>query len=116
MSVLTDIDNLVTATSFVGYASTGARVPYVVSRPLLFGDDLDRALSGDAFAWDTQYSLYCAAASVEASYNLALEVMRDLDGQPLAGTTLATYMGYVGAPVEGHYESQVTVQLTQGGI
>ena len=117
MSILTDITALVAAApAHVGYAPTGAKLPYVVSRPLLFDDALERALSGDPVAWDTQYSLYCCGASVEACFNLAVMVMQELDGKPLAGTTLSTSMGYVGAQVEGHYESQVTVQLNQGGI
>lgn len=117
MSIFNDITNMVTAApAHEGYAPTGAKVPYVVSRPLLFQDELDRALSGDPVAWDTQYSLYCAGGSVEASFNLAVLVMQELDGQYVAGTTLKTSMGYIGAQVEGHYESQVTVQLNQGGI
>lgn len=117
MSILNDIDALiVNHPSHIGYAPTGARVPFVVTRPLLYGDALDRAISGDSLGWDTQFSLYCAAGSVEASFNLAIEVMQTLDGARVAGTTLATSMGYTGAQVEGHYESQVTVQLNQGGI
>lgn len=117
MSILNDIDALITAyPSHIGYAPTGAQVPYVVTRPLLYGDALDRAISGDSLGWDTQFSLYCAGASVEACFNLALEVMQTLDGARVGGTTLATSMGYIGAQVEGHYESQVTVQLNQGSI
>lgn len=117
MSTLSEVDALVTAApSYIGYAATGAQLPYVVTRPLLMDDgfDLERALDGSAIGWDTQISLYCCGASVEASYNLALMVMGDLDGKRVAGTTLATSMGYVGAPVEGHYETQVTAQLIQG--
>ena len=117
MSIFTDITDMVQAApAHKGYAPTGARVPYVVSRPLLIDDALDRALSGDPIALDTQFSLYCCGASVAASYNLAVAVMKELDARPLAGTTLKTSMGYIGVQVEGHYESQVTVQLNQGGI
>lgn len=117
MSILNDIDALVTAApSHIGYAPTGAKAPYVVTRPLLIGDALDRALSGDSMGWDTQVSLYCVGASVEASFNLAVLVMRDLDAKPVGGTTLSTSMGYIGAQVEGQYETQVTVQLNQGSI
>lgn len=116
MSIYSEITALVTsAPSHEGYAPTGAQVPYVVSRPLLI-DDLARALDGSAIDWDFQFSLYCAGGSVEASYNLAVMVMDDLDGKRVGGTTLSTSMGYIGAQVEGHYESQVTVQLNQGGI
>lgn len=117
MSILHDIDALVTtAPSHIGYAPTGAKAPFVVTRPLLYGDALERAISGDSLGWDVQFSLYCAGASVEASYNLAVEVMQSLDAQPVGGTTLSTSMGYIGAVVEGHYETQVTVQLNQGSI
>lgn len=116
MSIFTEINDLVaSAPSHIGYAPTGAVVPYVVSRPLLT-DDVELALNGDALGWDFQFSLYCCAAGVEASYNLALMVMNDLQGKWVGGTTLTTSMGYVGAQVEGHYESQVTVQLNQGSI
>lgn len=116
MSIFNDIDALVvSAPSYLGYAPTGAELPYVVSRPLLT-DDLELALNGDALGWDFQFSLYCCAAGVEASFNLAVMVMRDLQGKRVGGTTLTTSMGYVGAQVEGHYESQVTVQLNQGSI
>ncbi|QWY84459.1 tail terminator [Microbacterium phage CaptainRex] len=116
MSIWDDIHALVTGPKFKGYPATGARAPFVVSRPLLTQDEVDRALSGDPLAWDVQFSLYCAGASVEASYNVALGAMRDLDGKPVGGTTLSTSLGYIGAQVEGHYETQVTVKLNQGGI
>lgn len=118
MSAYTDIIELVAATdlqSFDGYAPTGAQVPFVVTRPLLI-DGLDVAVSGDAVGWDTQFALYCAGASVQASYNLALAVIGTLQGARVGGTTLSASMGYNGAIVEGHYESQVTVQLNQGGL
>lgn len=116
MSIFSDINDLVTvAPAHLGYAPTGAKVPYVVSRPLLI-DDLELALAGDALGWDHQYSLYCAGGSVEAAHNLAVEVIRELHGKRVGGTTLSASMGYNGAQVEGHYESQVTIQLNQGGI
>lgn len=116
MSIFTDINALVQAApAHLGYAPTGAKLPYVVSRPLLI-DDLELAINGEAIDWDLQYSLYCCGASVEASHNLALMVMRELHGKRVGNTTLSTSMGYDGAQVEGHYESQVTVQLNQGGI
>lgn len=116
MSIYEDINALITvARAHLGYAPTGAKLPYVVSRPLLI-DDLTLALDGSAIDWDLQYSLYCCGASVAASHNLALMVIQELHGQRVGGTTLSTSMGYDGAQVEGHYESQVTVQLNQGGI
>ena len=116
MSIFDDINALVlTAPAHTGYAPSQAQAPYVVSRPLLI-DDLTVALDGSAIDWDFQFSLYCVGASVEVSYNLALGVMGDLQGKRVGDTTLSTSMGYIGAQVEGLYESQVTVQLNQGGI
>ncbi len=116
MSILNDIDDLVTQVpSHVGYAPTGAALPYVVLRPLIV-EDPEVAMAGNAIDWGVQFSLYCCAASVEASFNLALSVIGTLQGQRVGGTTLSASMGYNGAPVEGHYESQVTVQLNQGDI
>jgi hypothetical protein len=118
MSTLSDINTLVEAaglTIHTGYAPTGAIPPYSVHRPLFVGGDVI-ALTGEVIDWDHQTTIYCCAASVEASYNLALAVMRALQGARVSGTTLSTSMGYSGAQVEGHYESQVTVQLNQGGI
>lgn len=100
---------------FNGYATTGAKVPYVVNRPLLI-DHEELALDGNPVGWDFQFSLYCAGGSVEASYNLALLVIDRLQGQRVGDSTLDCSMGYIGAQVEGHYESQVTVQINQGGI
>lgn len=115
MSILNDVTALVTgADAVVGNAGTSQQVPYVVTRPLVI--DPDPSLEGTALSWDVQFSLYCCAASVEASFNLALSVIRDLDGAWVGGTALSASMGYIGAAVEGHYESQVTVQLNQGSI
>lgn len=116
MSILEEIEALVTqAPIHTGYAPTGAQLPYVVHRPLLV-DDQTVAVSGDAIDWDFQSSLYCAGASVEACFNLALAVSGTLQGARVGNTTLSVSIGYVGAEVEGHYESQITVQLNQGGI
>ena len=115
MSILNDIEALLPEPSYIGYAATGARAPYSVIRPLFLGDQ-GVALDGSAVAWDDQFSVYCVAASVEASFNLGLLVIAALQGTRVRGTTLSTSMGYVGAVVEGYYETQVTVQLNQGGI
>lgn len=116
MSILNDITALVTVAPCIeGFPGTGQKGPYVANRPLLV-DYPELAINGDALDWDFQFTLYCAAGSVEASYNLAVAVMAELQGQRVGGTTLTTSMGYSGAPVEGHYETQVTVQLNQGGI
>lgn len=98
-----------------GYADTGKALPYIAQRPLIV-EYTDLALAGQAIAWDDQATLYCAAGSVAASHNLALAVASALDGARLGGSTLAATIGYVGAQVEGHYESQVTAQINQGAL
>lgn len=116
MSTLNDIADLVSGDPIhIGYAPTGAQVPYSVARPIIM-DQTEVSIAGDGLNWDSQYGIYCCGASVEACYNLGLDVMRQLNGARVGGTTLAVSMGYSGAPVEGHYETQVTVQLNQGGI
>lgn len=115
MSILNDIDALIPGNSHIGYAPTGAKLPYTVLRPLIV-EDPEVALAGNAINWGVQFSIYCCGASVEASFNLAVSVIGTLQGQRVGSTTLSTSMGYNGAPVEGHYESQVTVQLNQGAI
>lgn len=114
MSIMNDIVGLITAApSHIGYPPTGAKLPYALTRPLL-ADDLEAAVAGNAIDWDFQFTIYCCAASVEASFNLAMLVMQDLQGARVGDTTLATSLGYDGAQVEGHYESAVVVQLHQG--
>lgn len=116
MSILDDIIALASFQPIkIGYSVTGQRVPFIVARPLTT-DDNALSVAGEAIDWDDQHSFYCAGGSVEASYNLAIDLMRDLQGKRAGGTTLSTSMGYIGAVVEGHYETQVTVQLNRGGI
>jgi hypothetical protein len=118
MSVSEDIMTIATEAGhpvFDGYAHTGATLPYTVHRPLLVTPE-GVAISGDALGWDFQHSLYACAGSAEASFNLALMLMQGLQGRYVGGTTLSVSMGYSGAQIEGHYESQLTVQLNQGGI
>jgi hypothetical protein len=117
VSILNDIDGLITAVpAYIGYAPTGAQLPYAVIRPLDVGTDTDLNLDGSVVDWNMQASVYCCGASVEASFNIALSVIGTLQGARAGGTTLSASMGYNGAPVEGHYESQVTVQRFQGGL
>lgn len=98
-----------------GYASTGAVPPYVVVRPMIIDTDVF-TIDGGAMNWDFNFGVYCVGASVAASYNLAVLTMQALQGQRVGGSTLACTMGYVGAQVEGRYESQVTVQVNQGAL
>ncbi|AVJ49760.1 tail terminator [Microbacterium phage Lucky3] len=116
MSDITALLDELGAPAVTGYAATKAALPYVVARPMIVTYEGDLAVSGDALGWDNQFGLYCAAASVEASFNLAKAVMEALHGQRVGDSTLAASMGYTGAQVEGHYESQVTIQTHQGGI
>lgn len=118
MSIYTDINQMIQdngLTIYPGYPATGASLPYTVARPLIVTPDSE-AIAGNATVWDTQYSLYACSGSVEASLNLAVVLMTLLQGARIGGTTLSTSMGYAGAQVEGHYESQVTVQLNQGAL
>jgi hypothetical protein len=115
---LSDIRPLVEAIGvavFDGYARSGAKVPYVVQRPMLINYE-NLALNGSAIDWDNQFNLYACGGSVEASFNLAKEVIAAVHGERVGGSTLAASMGYSGAPVEGHYETEVTVQINTGGI
>jgi hypothetical protein len=116
---LEDVTNLLDSLdcpSYEGYAPTGARVPYVVARPQIMDHEELVAITGDAVAWNNEMYLYACGGSVSASYNLAVQVMGILQGARLEGSTLDTTMGYAGASVEGHYESQITVQKHQGGL
>lgn len=100
---------------YTGNAPTGAKAPYTVTRPLTT-DPGDVAVCGSAVDWDQRFSIYCVGASVEASYNLATLVLSVFNGSRLGGTTASAALGYSGAPVEGNYETQVTVQALTGGL
>uniref|UniRef100_A0AAU6R607 Tail terminator protein n=1 Tax=Micrococcus phage Olihed TaxID=3092209 RepID=A0AAU6R607_9CAUD len=116
-----DIQSLVTAvealgvTTAPGYPGSKTRAPYVVVRPMII-DHENVAINGQTIDWDHQYGLYCVGGSVEASFNLARAVVQGLDGQRVGGDVVSASIGYVGAQVEGNYETQVTAQSTQGGI
>lgn len=114
VDVLTLVDILEVPT-YSGYAPTGAQLPYVVARPLTV-DFTEVAVNGAALGWDNQATLYCCGGSVDAAHNLAVAVLNTLHGAYVGGTTLACSIGYNGAVVEGHYESQVTVQRNEGAI
>ncbi|QBZ73205.1 tail terminator [Microbacterium phage Theresita] len=101
--------------AYTGYPSSNSRAPYVVVRPMIV-DTENIAINGATIDWDHQYGLYCVGGSVEASFNLAKAVVQGLDGERMGDSTLSPSIGYVGAQVEGNYETQVTVQSTQGGI
>ena len=100
---------------YPGYPKTGARLPYIVHRPLMVDAD-GVALCGLAVSWNFQHAVYCCGSSVEASYNLARMVLEALHGNRVGDSILVTSMGYVGASVEGHYESQVVARVNQGGL
>lgn len=119
MSIFNEITALAEAAAdpavHEGYPPTGATVPYSVHRPLSVNPEAE-AVTGDAIDWDYQSTLYACGASVEASFNLAMLLLTALQGARAGGTTLRASMGYSGAPVEGHYECAVIVQLNQGGM
>ena len=109
--LLTDVD----ATGHIGYAATGARAPYYVIRPMATNPG-ELALCGQSLGWDFQFGVYCCGASVEASFNIAIDVMGALQGARVGDSTLSCSMGYVGSLQESHYETQVTVQINQGAL
>ena len=120
MSIMDDVVALATlgdVLAHAGYAATGAKPPYYVVRPLYIGDGAEGpALNGERLVWDTQLAVYCCGASVAASLYLAEDLMKRLQGASLAGSTIETSMGYIGAQVDGHYESEVTIQLNRGSL
>lgn len=98
-----------------GYAATGAKVPYVVVRPMTL-DPLQESVGGPAMVWDTRYALYAVAGSVTASYNLALALMQAINGSRVNGSYVSAILGYVGALTEGAYETQVTTLSMEGSL
>lgn len=99
--------------AYSGYADTGAQVPYSVVRPGTHTPDV--AIAGNALEWDTSFLVYCCGASIEACYNLAKLVL-SLQGTMVDGHALSCSLGYVGAQVESHYETAVTIQFNQGAL
>lgn len=102
-------------TVYDGEAATGARLPYIVVRPLNLGAE-DLALSGGSMAWNNEFTAYCCGAGHTASFNVAKLLIQAVQGMHVGDSTLSTTLGYVGARVEGNYETQVTIQVHQGGI
>lgn len=100
---------------FEGYAATGSKPPYIVTRPMI-ADAGDLALCGHPMDWDNRFGVYCVAESVAASYNLAVLVIKALQGKRVGDDVISCSMGYSGAQVESRYETQVTVQLYQGEL
>ncbi|QXO14483.1 tail terminator [Microbacterium phage Jenos] len=115
MSSLSTVVETLEVPCYNGYAPTNAKAPYVVNRPLTV-DHEETGLDGSAFVWDNQFTLYCMGGSVEASFNLAKEVVRVLQGARVDGYVIDTSIGYTGAAVEGQYESEVTAQANTGGL
>jgi hypothetical protein len=115
---MTDVSGLLRAAgipTFDGYPGTGSTVPYVVVRPMILDPEV-LALCGETLDWDFNFGVYCCAASVEASFNLAKMSVAALQGKRVGGSTLSCTMGYVGAQTESRYETQITVQINQGAL
>ena len=91
-----------------GYPQTKMRPPYIVVRPLSSTAEAQSLES--TMVWSGEYAVYCVADTVWGSANLAMDVKKLLDGVYIDGTTLTTSMSYTGSPVQGLYESLVTIQ------
>lgn len=91
-----------------GYPHTGVRPPYIVVRPLSSTTET-QSLEG-TMVWSGEYAVYCVADTVWGSANLAMDAKKLLDGVYIDGTTLTASMSYTGSPVQGLYESLVTIQ------
>lgn len=115
---MSDITTAVEAsgiTVYDGEAATGAQLPYIVVRPLDLSTE-DLALSGGSMAWNNEFAAYCCGAGSTASFNVAKLLIQAVQGVHVGDSTLSTTLGYVGARIEGNYETQVTIQVHQGGI
>lgn len=115
MDLLDVKSNITGVPVYIGYAVTGAHVPYVVLRRITL-DPLDLSVGGVAVAWSDQVAAYCVGGSVAACDNLAVDVMSQLQGARIDNGVVRVSMGYSGAKVEGNYETQITIQSNQGGI
>jgi len=98
-----------------GYAATGAKLPYLVVRPMTTDPD-DFTVCGGATTWTDRVGVYCCAASVAASANLARDVAGELVGKNLGSGVAHTSVAYYGNELEGQYESLVTVTTTEGAL
>lgn len=115
---MSDITSALSVTGvpvYEGEPSSGANLPYIVVRPFNL-DTGDVALSGDALAWNNEFAVYCCGGSSTASFNVAKLLIQAVQGVHVGDSTLSTTLGYVGARIEGNYETQVTIQVHQGGI
>lgn len=91
-----------------GYPQTKMRPPYIVVRPL--SSTVETQSLESTMVWSGEYAVYCVADTVWGSANLAMDVKKLLDGVYIDGTTLTASMSYTGSPVQGLYESLVTIQ------
>ena len=91
-----------------GYPQTKMRPPYIVVRPLSSTAETQSLES--TMVWSGEYAVYCVADTVWGSANLAMDAKKLLDGVYIDGTTLTASMSYTGSPVQGLYESLVTIQ------
>lgn len=100
---------------YQGFPATRAKVPYMVVRPLTL-DPTAASVGGSEIVWDSRFSVYCVTGSVVTSYDLAVDALNTLSGAYVDGNSLSASFGYIGAPSEGSYETQVTVQCLKGSL
>ena len=100
---------------FSGYPDSGAQLPYITHRPMITLPG-ELAVAGNAIGWSDNHGVYCSGASVEASHNLARAVLTALDGARVGDYVVTPSIGYIGARVEGAYETEITLQANQGAL
>lgn len=100
---------------YQGYAATGAKLPYMVVRPISTDPD-GATVCGEATTWTDRLGVYCCAGSVGASANLARDAAGEIVSffSGVSATTVA--VAYYGNVLEGQYESLVTITVTEGGL
>lgn len=97
---------------YVGYPPTGAVLPYICIRPLDMGPT--NAIAGCALFWDTHFSVYACTNSVNSCYSLSTDLLSLYHGAIVDGVAISASFSYMGAEIEGHYETLITLQFDKG--
>src|SRR5699024_4543907 len=100
---------------YAGYAATGAKLPYLVVRPISTDPD-GHTVQGSVTTWTDVLGVYCCAAGVVASSNLARDAAGQLVGKKLGSGVASASVAYYGNALEGQYESLVTVTTIEGAL